>query len=218
MSPLSACGRGPVVEAWERAATAEVLPQRTGNSAPFSSAWIQLNWHPFRNHGKQLEVENKERKFTQRFPVGLRSTVFSQWERRETILMCKWDKRMGIWPGLFYFTLLRVLLEWTRLKCTQDSVSVVAIFVKSNKKITSYENKCAAVSRISWGQTFFPLFPVWQSNKRQGGFGALWWWGGRFEIKRAALQALKHPVHRCKPVINGAGVEENTGAGKYLRG
>lgn len=38
VSPLSACGRGPAVEAWERAATAEVLPQRTGNSAPFNSA------------------------------------------------------------------------------------------------------------------------------------------------------------------------------------
>lgn len=29
---------GPAVEAWERALTSEVLPQRTGNSGPFSAA------------------------------------------------------------------------------------------------------------------------------------------------------------------------------------
>lgn len=65
MSPLSACGQGPATESWERAATAVVSPQRTGNSTPFSSGpEIQLNWCPFRDHRKRSELENKGQKFS----------------------------------------------------------------------------------------------------------------------------------------------------------
>lgn len=164
MSPLSACGRGPALEAWERATTAEVLPQRTGNREPFNSAWIQLNWYPFRNHGKQLDLPNKERKFAEWFPVGSRSMGFEQWERRETILMCKLDQNRG-----FDQVCLTLLLDGTDL--------TVLIVRLTNKLLT--EIGCI---QTHWETSFHHQRCPWaKSLSLAGRRSESWWWVGYYE-------------------------------------
>lgn len=195
MSPLSACGRGPAVEAWERAATAEVLPQRTGNSAPFSSAWIQLNWHPFRDFGKQLEVENKGRKFAQWFPVDSRCTVFSQWERGETIWCANEIRKTG--------DLSRIALLFVHKLAKTDLANS-----SKGKKPTKKNNKNILLFNPGWQSLKINCF-LSVSRGRRLIVGLVVKQVTVMEDQKSSNVSPGASASSDWPVINSAGVEEN---------